>query len=177
MSISAETRNLIRQRAHFACEYCGIRETDVRGEFTLDHYQPKSKGGSDEIANLIYCCIWCNQHKLAYWPEKVDDVPLWNPRQSRSSEHFLLLEDGMLRPLSSIGEFTIQRLKLNDSSLVTYRIKNRYQYELTNQMTTYQDMIELQAKLIEQLTTLTNEMHALLQEQNELIRVLSNRRI
>ncbi len=33
-------RELVRQRAHFACEFCGVTETDVGGELTIDHFQP-----------------------------------------------------------------------------------------------------------------------------------------
>ncbi len=56
--IDDAVRRTVRQRAHFACEYCGLREADVSGELTIDHFQPTSKGGSDALENLIYCCIW-----------------------------------------------------------------------------------------------------------------------
>lgn len=68
MTISAEVRQFVRQRAHFACEYCGVTETDTGGELTVDHFQPQAKGGSDEPENLLYCCVRCNQYKVDYWP-------------------------------------------------------------------------------------------------------------
>ena len=42
-------RNQVRQRAAFACEYCGVNETDTGGLLTIDHFHPKSK---EEVMNL-----------------------------------------------------------------------------------------------------------------------------
>ena len=60
MAISPEVRLYVRQRAHFAYEYCGVSETDTGGELTLDHFHPHAKGGKDDIDNLLYCCALCN---------------------------------------------------------------------------------------------------------------------
>ncbi len=76
MIISHEMCDRVRQRAHFACEYCGIREGDIGGQLTVDHFQPLSKGGSNEFENLVYCCIGCNQRKLDFWPRQDDDPQL-----------------------------------------------------------------------------------------------------
>ena len=61
--ISDALRERIRQEADFACEFCGVSEIDVGGELTIDHYQPKTKGGSDQRENLLYSCMRCNQYK------------------------------------------------------------------------------------------------------------------
>jgi hypothetical protein len=45
MTITSEIRDQVRQRAHFACEFCGVTETDAGGELTVDHFQPTAKGG------------------------------------------------------------------------------------------------------------------------------------
>jgi 5-methylcytosine-specific restriction endonuclease McrA len=60
MTVPASTRQQVRQRAGFACEFCGVGETDTGGLLTVDHFQPKSKGGADDLDNLIYCCPGCN---------------------------------------------------------------------------------------------------------------------
>jgi 5-methylcytosine-specific restriction endonuclease McrA len=70
MSISSEIREQVRRRANFACEFCGASETDVGGQLTIDHFQPKSKGGNDSLENLLYSCIRCNQYKQDYWPTR-----------------------------------------------------------------------------------------------------------
>jgi len=72
MTITAEIREQVRQRANFACEFCGVTETDVGGELTVDHFQPTAKGGGDDLDNLLYCCARCNQYKLDYWPTRPD---------------------------------------------------------------------------------------------------------
>lgn len=158
-------RRIVRQRAHFACEYCGLREADVSGELTIDHFQPTSKGGTDALENLIYCCIWCNQRKQAYWPASTNDLHLWNPRQSRATEHFLLLESGELQPFTDVGAFTLRRLQLNRPALIAYRLR---QHQLTEQdqlLTHYRDLLALQTQMIAQLTTVMHEQQALLAEQ------------
>ncbi len=47
MTVSAALRAAVRSRAAFACEFCGVTETDAGGELTIDHFQPVSKGGDD----------------------------------------------------------------------------------------------------------------------------------
>ncbi len=46
----------------FCCVYCGGRAT------VLDHFHPKSKGGSDEHTNLVRACGICNKNKAAHDP-------------------------------------------------------------------------------------------------------------
>ncbi len=62
MTITGENRELVRQRAEYRCEFCGIHEIDAGGELTLDHFRPRAYGGSDDSENLIYACTRCNQH-------------------------------------------------------------------------------------------------------------------
>jgi hypothetical protein len=53
MTVSNEMREQVRQRANFACEFCGVTETDTGGELTIDHFQPVRKGGDDSFENLL----------------------------------------------------------------------------------------------------------------------------
>lgn len=85
MKISRSFRQKIRERAGFSCEYCGVSETDSGGELTIDHFQPTSKGGSDEEDNLVYCCFRCNLYKGYYWSENPN---LFNPRKDKRDDHF-----------------------------------------------------------------------------------------
>jgi hypothetical protein len=121
MAISPEIRELVRRRAHHACEYCGVSEIEAGGELTIDHFQPLSKGGTDDLSNLIYCCHRCNLYKSDYWPKTSNGLPLWNPRQEPPDIHFLTLDDGKYVSLTSIGEFTLSRLNLNREALVEHR--------------------------------------------------------
>ncbi|MBK8566032.1 MAG: HNH endonuclease [Saprospiraceae bacterium] len=73
MSISKEIRELVRQRAGCAYEFCGVSETDTGGELTLDHYHPHTKGGTDGLENLLYCCTRYNLYKHDYFPSTSSD--------------------------------------------------------------------------------------------------------
>lgn len=128
--ISPETRQFVRERAGFACEYCGVTEISTGAELTIDHYCPKAKGGTDEVENLVYCCYRCNQYKSDYWASEVAIPPLWNPRTEPAERHFLRLRDGRLSALTEVGNQTIQTLRLNRPLLVANRLR-RIQIERT----------------------------------------------
>ncbi len=172
MTLRAEVRERVRLRAGQACEFCGVHETDVGGELTIDHFQPKTKGGGDDLDNLLYCCIRCNQHKHDYWPAGSGDPGLWNPRREAADEHFLVLDDGTLRPLTPTGAFTLDRLRLNRSPLVAYRWRRRRDERREQLLRRYQDMNEVHEKLLEHQTELMERIWRLLEEQQQLLRRL-----
>lgn len=118
MTVPAVMWEQVRQRAGFTCEFCGVTETDTGGQLTVDHFQPKAKGGTDDLDNLIYCCFRCNQYKHDYWPSAPHESQLWNPRREQASQHFVELDNGHLHPVSAAGAFTIRRLRLNRPPLV-----------------------------------------------------------
>jgi hypothetical protein len=172
MSVSAEVREQVRHRANFACEYCGVTETDVGGELTLDHFHPQAHGGSDDLSNLLYCCHRCNEYKAAYWPAQPTDPALWNPRQQPRNAHVLLLADGTLYPTSPIGDFTLRRLRLNRRQLVAYRLQKQSQAEELRLLTRYRDLLDLLERLSQQQAALLEEHRQLLREQRELLQSL-----
>lgn len=176
MTITDDIREQVRRRANFACEFCGVTETDTGGELTVDHYQPRAKGGDDSLENLLYCCPRCNQYKADYWPTKPDDPLLWNPRREPSSQHFLELDDGTLHHLTAVGAFTLKCLRLNRPPLVAYRLRKRQQAEETRLLTRYQETVRLLEQLNTQLSALMEEQRQLLEEQRELLRLLLSRR-
>lgn len=121
MTIPAAVRLFVRQRANFACEYCGVTETAVGGELTIDHFQPSAHGGDDDPENLMYCCQRFNGYKADYWPVAPVTPRLWNPRQEPSTAHMFPLSNGVVYPLTEVGSFTIKRLRLNRPPLVAHR--------------------------------------------------------
>jgi hypothetical protein len=175
MSVSASIREQIRQRAQYACEFCGITEIDTGGMLTIDHFQPRTKAGSDELENLIYACITCNQYKQDYWPRTETAARLWNPRQESASEHFIEQEDGQLTALTPIGTFTIKRLRLNRSQLIVARQRRQQQLQVERLLQRYQELTTLQAQINLQLTDLAMEQQVLLKEQRKWLRMLLNR--
>ena len=60
-TISKKTRFQIFKRDSFTCQYCGKKSPDVVLE--VDHIEPVSKGGDNEITNLITACFDCNRGK------------------------------------------------------------------------------------------------------------------
>jgi hypothetical protein len=172
MTLTTDIREHVRERAGFACEFCGVTETDTGGQLTIDHFQPKAKGGDDSLDNLLYCCPRCNQYKLDYWPTRPEEPALWNPRHKPAAQHFLELDDGTLHPLTPIGAFTLRRLRLNRPPLVAYRLRRRQQAEETRLLTRYRDLIQLLEHLNAQLSVLMEEQRELLEEQRALLRLL-----
>lgn len=60
-SISKKTRFEVFKRDSFTCQYCGAKSPDVNLE--LDHITPVSKGGDNELLNLVTSCFDCNRGK------------------------------------------------------------------------------------------------------------------
>ncbi len=64
MSMKKSVRFAVFDRDNFTCRYCG-KSTDDRITLEVDHVIPKSKGGGDEIENLVTSCFDCNRGKSA----------------------------------------------------------------------------------------------------------------
>ena len=174
MSIPEEVREQVRQRAGFACEYCGVTETDTAGQLTLDHFHPRARGGSDASGNLIYCCHRCNEYKSDYWPQAPGVPALWNPRQEAAQDHFLELADGSLHALNAVGGLTLRHLRLNRPALIAHRLQQRQGREEQRLLTRLHDMVALLGQGQRQQTILLQEHRILLQEQLRIMRALLN---
>lgn len=61
MAISKTIRFEVFKRDGFKCSYCGKAPPTVILE--VDHIQPKSKKGKDDINNLLTACFDCNRGK------------------------------------------------------------------------------------------------------------------
>lgn len=172
MSISEETKTQVRVRAGFACEYCGISETDAGGELTVDHFQPQSADGSDEAENLVYACFRCNLYKSDYWGETETAQRIFNPRQQSAAEHFSVAPDGVIYALSEIAEFTILRLKLNRPPLVAHRRKINQQISDHEFFERTQDANKLLSQTNEELQRVVEEQQKILEEQQRLLKTI-----
>jgi HNH endonuclease len=144
MSIPAEIHDFVRRRAKYACEYCGVTEVDVGGQLTVDHFRPRNQAGNDDVENLLYCCVRCNQYKAGYWPATPGELMLLNPRIQPPQDQLLLLSDGTVKGLSAEAEFTVGRLHLNRPELVAHR---RRQADWTTEGHLQRQINELQSLL------------------------------
>lgn len=172
MSIPPERREQVRQRAEFACEYCGVTETDTGGELTIDHIQPQAHSGGDEIENLAYCCSRCNGYKSDYWSQEANASYLWNPRQDTAGTHFLELADSRLYGMTAVGAFTLARLRLNRPALIANRLRRRERGEEQQLSVRLRDLLRLSEQLQIQQEVLVLQSQSLLQEQQRLINLL-----
>lgn len=172
MTVTHAVRDQVRERAQYACEFCGITETDTGGELTLDHFQPRSKGGDDSLGNLIYCCARCNQYKHDYWPASPDHPQLWHPNRESASQHFLELVDGALHPLTPMGAFTLDRLRLNRPPLIAHRLRKRRREEEVTSLALHRDLALVLEQLLAQQAALLKEQKALLEEQRRLLEAI-----
>jgi hypothetical protein len=172
MTLTADVLEQVRQRAHWACEYCGVTETDAGGPLTVDHHRPRSQGGTDDLDNLIYCCFRCNNHKGDYWPTNPSDPVLWNPRQDSVEEHWLLLADGLLHPLSPTGSFTLKRLQLNRPQLAANRLDKAFKVHIAQRHTHLRETLAVVDTIIAQRVHLTKTQIAILVEHRKLLKWL-----
>ena len=172
MSISKSRRLQVRERADFACEYCGVSEVDSGGILTVDHFQPSAKGGSDSADNLIYCCHRCNEYKSDYWPQEPDAPRLWNPRREASTLHSAEDEEGSLIALTATGRFTLQRLRLNRPPLITNRLRRRPRQTEERLLVRLREITRTLEHLQTQNQDLMRENHTLLLQQRRLLELL-----
>jgi len=60
-NLSQKVRFEVFKRDCFTCQYCGQKAPDV--VLQCDHINPVSKGGTNELLNLITSCVDCNNGK------------------------------------------------------------------------------------------------------------------
>ena len=149
-----DERERLRCQFQFRCGYCGVSERDVGAELTVDHFQPRSKGGLHEPQNWVYCCHACNEFKGDTWQPNSPERIL-HPLQDSLAAHIVEREDGMLQGLSVTGAFHIQRLHLNRAQLVAYRRQRRL-LEAARQ--TRARLLETLRQLEEQVQTLATQL-------------------
>lgn len=73
MTPSDERLNQIFDLTDGYCYYCGKQlswknygKVGKRGSWEIDHSNPKSRGGTDHLRNLVPACVACNRAKSDY---------------------------------------------------------------------------------------------------------------
>ncbi|KQR44056.1 5-methylcytosine-specific restriction endonuclease McrA [Frigoribacterium sp. PvP120] len=72
-SVPVSRRGVLRRDAH-RCAYCGATAS------TIDHVQPRSRGGADSWENLVACCLRCNNVKSDRTPAEMGWSLRWQPK-------------------------------------------------------------------------------------------------
>lgn len=163
MAISDEERKVVRAKYNLCCGYCGVSELDVGSELEIDHFQPSSQGGSDELDNLVYACPACNRNKASYWHSS-DSPPhmhLLHPLTDSLSPHLTLLQDGHMAGLTPRGWFHIEWLHLNRPQLIAMRRKQAI-YQRTQSL--IEDLQQINQQLRELVASQEQEL-AILREK------------
>ncbi len=114
------------ERANLLCEYCLSPMDFTHQSFEIDHIQPLSKMGTDDIENLACACSGCNafKHKKTEGKDPLDNriTPLFHPRQMLWKQHFAWSSDYLeIIGLTNIGRTTIKILQVNRAGLVNIR--------------------------------------------------------
>lgn len=119
----------VRRAFDYRCGYCGVDESATGAELTVDHYQPRSAGGTDDLENLVYACHTCNQYKGDYWPSPEEEAAghfVLHPQRHDVSLHLRENEaTGELEPLTLTGAFHVRLLRLNRPPLLAHRLARR----------------------------------------------------
>ena len=126
---SPETRQIVASRANFICEYCLIAEEDAYFRFQVEHIISRKHGGSSELENLAFACVFCNRYKgsdiASLKPGTNELVRFYNPRTDRWREHFQL-KGVVIDSLTEIGEATARILQMNhDDKLLEREVLTR----------------------------------------------------
>jgi len=123
--LDRRTRDLVRDRAGNACEYCGLHQSATPLiNFHLEHILPKQHGGSDDPAGLALACDRCNAYKgpnlTSIDPDTGAVVPLFNPREDRWDDHSEPRE-GYVFGMTPVGRATLRLLNMNAPRRVDLR--------------------------------------------------------
>ena len=120
------------------CAYC-ISHEDVMGGYDameVDHFRPWRRTEFQHLekkwANLYYTCRRCNQHKWKHWPTTDQNAlgfRFIDPCEEDPDDHIRLTrhpktdELSWLQHLTPVGEYSIDKIRLNRKQLVDIRRK------------------------------------------------------
>jgi hypothetical protein len=158
-------RAVVRRRYDGRCGYCSVRESEAGTELEIDHFQPRSAGGSEDLDNLVYCCTTCNRLKGSFWPAADPAAAakrILHPQRDDLSGHLQEDPEGRMIALTEIGVFHLNRLHLNRPPLVALRCTRREVAQLRQHVTEAQSeqvwLRERIAKLEHDLQEMAEQM-------------------
>jgi HNH endonuclease len=104
------TREFVRARAEYRCEYCLLRQEQTGLSHHVEHIIAKQHGGSDELPTLALACNRCNAHKgpnlTGIDQASGEIVSLFHPRREVWADHFEFVGPRIVG-LTSIGRVTV----------------------------------------------------------------------
>ncbi len=101
-----------------------IAEEDAYFRFQVEHIISRKHGGSSEIDNLAWACVFCNRYKgsdiASLIPARNELIRFYNRRTDRWREHFRL-NGVFIEQLTEIGEATTRILQMNHDDQILER--------------------------------------------------------
>jgi 5-methylcytosine-specific restriction endonuclease McrA len=79
------TRREIFVRDRYTCQYCGKQTRDL----TIDHVEPRHRGGRHSWENLVSACRSCNHRKAGRSPEEAHMRLLNEPKRPPASSYYV----------------------------------------------------------------------------------------
>jgi HNH endonuclease len=127
-TISKKLRFEVFKRDSFTCQYCGRKAPEILLE--IDHIEPVSKGGIDDLLNLIASCKDCNAGKSA---GRLTETVILDKRREQLEElqerkeqiqmmfqwqkELLNLDDQVIDQLSEFWSEQVRGFKLNENGI------------------------------------------------------------
>ena len=124
---SEKLRLQVKKRAKNICEYCRSQADFSSQPFAIEHIKPFALGGKTILSNLAFACQGCNGHKFTH-TDGLDtithkQVPLFNPRKQKWSEHFIWNDDfTLIIGKTPSGRATVELLELNREGCKNLRL-------------------------------------------------------
>lgn len=124
--ISPSVRQKVAERAEFQCEYCLTPQKLSGAQMHVEHYLPRSQGGTSNLENLCYACAWCNSYKgdktSAFDSLTGKNIRIFNPRTQIWREHFQWSQDEIqVIGITDVGRATVEALKMNNPFILPSR--------------------------------------------------------
>jgi 5-methylcytosine-specific restriction endonuclease McrA len=95
MYLKPRIRKLIKEQSN-RCFYCDLPFSTLKivaknkyQLYTLDHFIPKVKGGSNQALNLVLCCKRCNNKKGDRLPTN-EEVEKFKRQKKLNQDHIKL---------------------------------------------------------------------------------------
>jgi hypothetical protein len=124
--LSEKTKEIVRNRANYLCEYCHTSERWQYVKFTIDHVIPLAKGGNNSLENLALACFHCNRYKSnkirSLDPASQVEISLFHPRLQGWNDNFIWSFDRLcIIGVTAVGKATTEALQFNRPRLLEIR--------------------------------------------------------
>lgn len=78
-------QNTVFKKYGFKCFYCGTTEKTT---YQVEHRIPRSKGGADDLDNLVVSCVKCNYEKGNVIAEEWKNVGLYVSKKTGKESYY-----------------------------------------------------------------------------------------